>query len=72
MSTVNDIAATKGYAHTSLSLGAKPDVRPIDSVPGLFVVDFGLFDLHVTADWWESVDAAVRAGIAAAQDKAAS
>lgn len=75
MSTTNDTQQTFGTAHVSVSLGA-PRVRPIQGYPGSYAVYFGdacgdACDMHVTAEEWDAIDTAVRAGIAAAQTEAA-
>lgn len=74
MSSTNDNAALRGYAYAytnSNLMTSTPDVRAIPGT-GVFAIEWGHIKFHVTAEWWNSVDTTVRAGIAAAQTEAAS
>lgn len=49
-----------------------PKVTLIPNHPGLYNLAFGEdLNIQATAEWWDMVDAAVRAGIIAAQTRAA-
>ncbi|WP_153043561.1 hypothetical protein [Mycobacterium ostraviense] len=60
---------SNGRIYVTADLGPV-EVRPINGYPGRYWVGFGEFHdvaVHVTAEQWDAIDAAVRAGIAAAQ-----
>jgi hypothetical protein len=53
-------------AHVSAQVG-EPTVQTINGHPGRYAIDFGVIgrlSIHATADQWDRIDAAVRAGIA--------
>ncbi|ORV82865.1 hypothetical protein AWC11_23180 [Mycobacterium interjectum] len=67
MSQENDTRLPGAHVHTSADIHL-PTVRPIDNFPGKYALNFGWdFSIHLTAEQWDKIDAAVRAGIAAAR-----